>query len=346
MNTLWYRDLYKLGAVAGAKSVFLRVCLAVGVPLIGSVLLGHPAAAVAGGATGLFVTLSDIGHTPSVRLGTMFAGWIAIVVGGSLGHLLGDTPYSKEIVVLLCALLAGWASGSHPGVAAVARFFAVSAAAGTGMRFGDPDVMWSVAAGGATAFASAFLVWRWFKIASDDNVMDWRAGVRRAYHGADAGIRYTLCYGAAAAVALFSATSLGVKDSFWATLVVLMVMRREGIASLELTIHYAVGTVVGVLAGAAILHFVGGPIALAILATLVAAFARIGFSLNPALGFMAFTMFLLFALHVILASGGTIPPHLLETRLYDVTVGCVIAIAGTLAATYPRFRTPRSLLPS
>jgi len=35
---------------------------------------------------------------------------------------------------------------------------------------------------------------------------------------------------------------------------VLMVMRREGIASLELTIHYVVGTIVGVLLGAAILH--------------------------------------------------------------------------------------------
>ena len=343
MSSAWYRDLYKIGSATGARAVVFRVGLAVGVPMIGGVYLGHPNAGVAGGATALFVTFSDIGQTPQVRLATMLAGWAAIVAGGMLGHFLGATPYGKEIVVLLCALVAGWASGSHPGVAAITRFFAVAAAAGTGMHFNDPDVMLSVAVGGVTAFASAFLVWGWFKIPSDDNLMDWHAGVRRACHGADAGIRFTLCYGAAAAVALFAASSLRVNDSFWATLVVVMVMRREGIASLELTIHYAVGTIVGVLVGAAVLHLGQSAITLAVLATLVAALARVGMAINPALGFMAFTMFLLFAVHATLASDGGSAPHLLATRIYDVTVGCVIALIGTIAATYPRFRPTQKL---
>jgi uncharacterized membrane protein YccC len=341
----WYTDLYKIGSVSGAKSVFIRVGVAVGIPLIGGVLLGHPAAAVAGGATGLFVTLSDIGQTPNVRLGTMFAGWFAIVGGGALGHFLGDTPDGKEVVVLLCALVAGWASGSHPGIAAVTRFFAVAAAAGTGMRFADPDVMRCVVVGGASAFAAAFLVWKWFRIPAEENVMDWRAGVRRAFRGADAGMRFAVCYAAAAAIALFAASALRVSDSFWATLVVLMVMRREGIASLELTIHYAMGTIFGIVVGAIVLSFAHGSIALALLATLIASFSRIAFGLSPALGFMTFTMFLLVSTHVILASGGIIPPHLFETRLYDVTVGCLIALAGTLAATYPRLRMAKSSLP-
>jgi hypothetical protein len=343
MTAAWYRDLYKIGSARGAAAVVLRVAFAVGIPLIGGVYLGHPRAAVAGGATALFVTLSDIGQTPRVRLATMVAGWAAIVAGATLGHFLGDTPYSKELVVLLCALLAGWASGSHPALAAVTRFFAVAAAAGTGMQFGDADVMLSVALGGVTAFASAFLVWSWFRIPSEENLMDWRAGIRRACRGTDAGVRFTACYGAAAAVALFAASSLGVHDPFWAALVALMVMRREGIASLELTIHYAAGTILGVLFGAAILTLGGSAITLAVLATLVAALARVGTAIYPALGFMAFTMFLLFATHAILASDGGSAPHLLQTRLYDVTVGCIIALVGTLAATYPRFTPPQRL---
>jgi hypothetical protein len=343
MTAAWYRDLYKIGSAAGATAVVFRVALAVGIPMIGGVYLGHPHAGVAGGATALFVTLSDIGQTPRVRLTTMFAGWAAIVAGGTLGHFLGATPYSKEIVVLLCALVAGWASGSHPGVAAITRFFALAAAAGTGMQFGDSDVMLNIVLGGAMAFVSAFLVWRWFRIPSDQNVMDWRAGIRRACHGTDAGIRFTTCYGAAAAVALFAASSLGVHDSFWATLVVLMVMRREGIASLELTIHYAVGTMLGVLLGASILYLGESAVTLALLATLVASLARVGTAINPALGFMAFTMFLLFAAHAVLAVDGGSAPHLLETRLYDVTVGCIIALVGTLVATYPRFTPARKL---
>jgi hypothetical protein len=343
MNSAWYRDLYKIGSATGAASVVLRVALAVGIPMIGAVYLGYPRAGVVGGATALFVTLSDIGQTARVRLATMALGWAAIVAGGALGHFLGATPYGKEIAVLLCALVAGWASGSHPGVAAVTRFFAVAAAAGTGMHFGDSDVMLSVAVGGATAFASAFLVWGWFKIPSDRNLMDWRAGIRRACRGTDAGVRFTVCYGAAAAVALFAASSLRVSDSYWASLVVIMVMRREGIASLELTVHYAVGTIVGVILGAAVLRLGESAISLAILATLVAALARVGTAVNPALGFMAFTMFLLFAVHATLAADGGSAPYLLETRLYDVTVGCVIALVGTLAATYPRFTPPQKL---
>jgi hypothetical protein len=47
-------------------------------------------------------------------------------------------------------------------------------------------------------------------------------------------------------------------------------------------------------------------------------------------------MFLLFIVSIILVSAG-VAPHLLEARIYDVTVGCVLALAGTVAAVYPRF---------
>ena len=336
MKSLWYRDLYKIGSLAGAQAVAVRVTLAVGVPLVGGVLIGHPAAAVAGGATALFVTMSDIGTTTEARLGTMFCGWLAIACGATLGHALDTTPYGREAVVLLCALVAGWASGSYPAIATITRFLAVAAAAGTGMRLTDPDVLTSIAVGGATAFVATLLVWRSFAISRTDNLMDWRAAVMRAFAGTDAGPRFTVCYAAAAAVALFAATWFGVQDPYWATLVVLMVMRREGIASLELTIHYAAGTVIGVVVAAGILHWIEQPLALAVLATLAAAFARVGLAINPSLGYMAFSMFLLFVVHLIMVSAGK-TPHLFGARIYDVTVGCVLALAGTLAAIYPRF---------
>ena len=86
VDVSWYRDLYKIGWVAGATAVAWRVTLAVGVPLVGGVLAGHPVARVAGGATALFVTMSAIGTTPCAQLATMLAGWVAIVGGGTLGH--------------------------------------------------------------------------------------------------------------------------------------------------------------------------------------------------------------------------------------------------------------------
>lgn len=336
MNSYWFHDLYRIGSVTGVKVVVVRMSLAVGVPLVGGVLLGHTAAGVAGGATALFVTMSDIGTTARIRLGTMLAGWIAIVAGGTLGHQLGGTPHGNEIVVFVSAIVAGWASGSHPGIAAVTRYFAIAAAAATGMHFADADVLLGVAVGGASAFVAAFLVWHWFDLTSEKNFIDWRAGVRRAFDGADAGVRYTLCYAMAAAIALFAASSLRETDPFWATLVVLMVMRREGLVSIELNVQYALGTLAGVVVAAGLLHWIDNALALATLATLVAALGRVGFAVNPALGFMSFTMFLLFVVEATLASVGAVP-DLLGARIYDVGVGCALALAGTLAATYPRF---------
>jgi len=335
LNPASYGDLYKIGSVAGVEAVVLRVALAVGGPLIIGTLVNHPTAAFVGGATALFVTQCDIGESAAVRLWTMFAGWIAIVLGGTLGHLLGETPYSKEVVVLLSALVAGWASGSHPAIAQVMRFFALVAAAATGLRVSDPDVLLSVGCGGASAFASAYLTWRCFGIPPCDNVMDWRLGVRRAFQGAGADFRFALCYSAAAGVALFAPSRLGIQHSFWATLVILMVMRREGTASLQLTLHYALGTVFGVIVAGVILRFADTPLTLAVLATAGAVFSRVGFAINPSLGYMSGTMFALVGVHLI-AAHSTLAPHLLKTRLYDVTIGCILALVGTLAATYPR----------
>lgn len=335
MAAPWYRQLYTLGSASGVASVVTRVTLAVGIPLIGGVATGHASAGVAGGAAALFVTMSDIGTTRAVRFGTMLAGWVAIVAGGTLGHKLGGTPYANELVVLLSAIVAGWASAAYPGLAAVTRFFAIATAAATGMHFTDPDVMPFLVLAGVSAFGAAFVTWSWFGIPPADNVMDWRAGIRRAFSGVDAGLRFTICYAVAAAVALFAASYLRVTDPFWATLVVLMVMRREGIASLELTIHYGVGTLIGVVIAAAVLYPIHAPIILAILATAVAAFARVGFAINPALGFMAFTIFLLFVSHAALQTAG-ITAQLATARIYDVAVGCALSLLGTLAATYPR----------
>jgi uncharacterized membrane protein YccC len=90
------------------------------------------------------------------------------------------------------------------------------------------------------------------------------------------------------------------------------------------------GTLVGILAAAAIEWALPAPIALALLATAFAAFARFGMALNPGLGFAAFTVFFLLAVDLAVA-GSDLAKHLLSTRLYDVAVGCAIALAGTLA---------------
>lgn len=338
MLTVDLRTLYRIDTARGATAVFLRVALAVGVPLIGGELIGDRTAGVTGGVTALFVTLCDIGTTEANRCRMMTIGFLAVVGGGTAGHLLGGSGFVDEWIVLVSAFIAGWASAGHAGIAAAVRFFALAVAAGTGMHYATPALGWGVVTGGVTALSAAIISWRLFGLPPSDNVMDWRAGVRRAFSGVDTGPRFALCYGAAAAVALFAASWLGVGAPYWATIVVLMVMRREGTVSLILTLHYAAGTLVGVGIAVALLRFVSDPFLVAALATASAALARVAFAMNPALGFACFNVFLLSVVH--LTSAGSLE-HLSGERIYDVAVGCVLAIAATLLVRYPRLALNR-----
>lgn len=334
-------NLFKIGSAPISFVLTARVAVAVGVPLIGFLLAGRPLAAVVAAATAMFVTLADIGESVKERGGTMLAATFAMLGGGFVGARFGGTAYADEAVVLVAALVAGWVSGSHPGIAAIARFAALATVAGMGLR-GSADgflAAAAVVAAGIWAQAAAFAAWKLSGLPAEVNHMDWRAGVRRALASADAGPRYALCYAGAAALALFFASELGVTNAYWATLTTIMVMRREGVTSLRLVIHYMAGTLIGIPIAYVLYHAIEQPVAIAMVATVVAAGSRIGFALNPALGFAAFTVFFLLVIDLALSHSGA-PPHLLSVRLYDVTVGCVLALIGTVAASLGARRVP------
>jgi hypothetical protein len=334
-ETRWGADLFKIAPGPFPLAIAARVAAAAGIPLVAGCLAGHVVAGVIGAITGLLTTMADIGTTRASRLATMAAATLAILVGGTIGAKLGGTTYADEVLVLASAAVAGWVSVSHPGIAAVARFGAIATAGGAGMQFADPMVAVAALAGGALAIGVALVAWRLVDLPPAENLMDWRAALHRALAGTGAGPWFAICFAAACAIALLAAEQLGVSRPYWATITVMMVMRREGLESLGLVVQYMVGTLGGIVAAAAIVGAVEPPLALALVATASAACVRPGFALNPGLGFTAFTVFLVVAADLALHSSA-MPVHLLSTRLYDVTVGCALALAGTLAARATR----------
>jgi hypothetical protein len=332
MPSGWTHDLFKLGPGPLPLAVAFRVGAAVGVPLVGGLATENVLAGVIAAACALLVTLADIGTTRGTRVGNMVAAGFAILAGGTVGALLGGTTYVDEVLVLLSAFIAGWVSASHPGIAAVARFCAIATAVGAGMQFTNPGIVLAAFAGAAIAIVSAFLDWWLFGLPAQENLVDWRAGLRRALGGAGAGPRYAICYALTACIALFVAESLGVSRPYWATVAVLVVMRREGTVSLRMIVQYMIGTLAGILAAALIVRLIPVLPVIALIAVACAASARLGLALNPALGFMGFTAFFMLAIDVALQGEAT-HMHLLSTRLYDVVVGCMLALLGTLVAT-------------
>jgi uncharacterized membrane protein YccC len=182
-------------------------------------------------------------------------------------------------------------------------------------------------------------MWSLLGLLADENAMDWRAGLRRALAGTGAGPRYALCYAGACALALCTAQYLGVTNPYWATLTTIMVMRREGLESIGLIIHYMVGTLVGIMIADVLFHAIQQPLLIAALATAAAALVRVALAINPALGFVAFTVFLLLGIDLASQHSG-VPQHLLTVRLYDVGIGCAFALLGTLAAGGGRSKLP------
>jgi len=332
-DTSWSRDLFKIAPGRVSYAVAARVAAATGVPLLAGIATGDVVAGVIGAACAMLVTMADIGTTRAERVGSMAAAAVAMVVGGTIGAKFGGTTYADEAVVLGAAALAGWVSGSHPAIAAVARFCAVATAAGAGLQFSDPAVAMAALGGGAFAILVTFVAWRLTGAPAADNVMDWRAGLRAAIAGEHAGPQFAILYAVACAFALLAAGTLGVARPYWATITVMMVMRREGLVSLELVIHYMLGTLAGILAAAAIEWVVPVPAVTALGAIASAACLRVGFALNPGLGYTAFTVFFMLAIDLAVRGGG-LDAHLLSTRLYDVAVGCVIALAGTLLTRF------------
>jgi fusaric acid resistance family protein len=331
MGNHWYAKLFQIGSAPLALGLTLRAAVAVGLPLIGFAAAGHLKAGVVGGATAMLVTLSDIGTKRGARIATMSAALCAILVGGTIGDKFGITTYADETLVLLAALIAGWVSSSHPAIATVARFGALATAAGVGMHLDDTAAYPAIVLGGLAAIASAIAMWNLMGLPPDENAMDWRAGLRRALAGTGAGLRFAICYAGAAALALLTAQHLGVTNAYWATLTTIMVMRREGLESIGLVVHYMVGTLLGIPIAALLFHAVDQPLAIALLATAAAASVRVALSLNPGLGFTAFTVFLMLDIDLALRHGAE-PTHLLAVRLYDVTIGCAIALLATFAA--------------
>ena len=127
--------LFKIAPGPVPVGVAVRVACATGIPILAGMAVGDVAAGVIAASCALLTTMADIGTTYRARIGTMAAAMVAMVIGGTIGARYGGTTGTAEATILAAALVAGWVSGSHPGIGAVARFYAVATAVGAGLHF-------------------------------------------------------------------------------------------------------------------------------------------------------------------------------------------------------------------
>ncbi len=281
-----------------------RVITATGLASLFGFAAGGALGGVVAAATAMLVTLGDIGATRRSRVGNMVLATVALAAGGVFGSVLGGSTYAD---------------------------FAMGTAVGAGIHFTEPTLVGFAAAGGLIAIAAAFASWRLGGLPPQVDVMDWRAGIRRALAGDGAGGRFAICYALSVALALLAAHVMRVKEPYWAAMVVVAVMRREGRASVKMIGQYMAGTLAGVAIAALIALLVKAPAALVAVGCVFAALARPGLALNPAIGFAGFTVFFVLLIDIGLAALG-LGGNVFTARIYDTLVGCGLALLGTLVA--------------
>jgi uncharacterized membrane protein YccC len=130
---------------------------------------------------------------------------------------------------------------------------------------------------------------------------------------------------AALAVAVFVATQLGVQHSFWVVLGVLSVLRSTALNTGQSAVRGLLGTVVGFVAGGAILLGIGtNTVVLWVLlpfALLAAGFAPAAISFL--VGQAAFTLVVVMLLNIIHPAGWQVG----LIRVEDVAIGCLVSLA-------------------
>jgi len=139
-------------------AVVLRVACATGIPILVGMAMGEAIAGVIGASCALLTTLADIGTTYRSRIGTMAAATVAMAIGGTIGARYGGTTGAAEVTIVAAALVAGWVSGSHPGLGTIAHFFAIATTTETGLHFANPMITVVATNGDAMAIVIAILI--------------------------------------------------------------------------------------------------------------------------------------------------------------------------------------------
>jgi hypothetical protein len=325
------RALMHLGDGPTPWRMAARAALAVGLPLLGGTLAGQPQLSAAAGSTALLVSLSDIGRSPRLRLATMAVTLAAVTANCAFVAQVGSGSLPDRALVVACAFAAAALGGTAPGLAIASRFAAMAALSAVGLQASQSGALAAVLAGGAWALLLAWAAWRLWPAEADADVLNWRAHLRPALRGARSGWRFALCAALAALAALVLGGRLHLDHAYWATLTVVMVMQREGLVSLGLLLHYIAGTLLGVVGADLLWHLGGTPLNVALVTTLAAAGARLGFVLSPALGVAGFTAFVVLVIDLGQRPFAD-PSSLMWARLVDVGLGGLLALLATLLA--------------
>ena len=270
--------------------------------------------------------LGDEGGRPLLRLGYMLIGPSALIAGATIGSIVQTDSIFVAITVLL-GLFYGLVEGGEPHLLLVARFAGYGLVLGFGVaRLNLPD---AIAAGAVTLVAwSISLAWdvarrRLRELAVEPVLTSLLRAVRIWQSRWIFALAAGLSIGAANLVGLW----IGLGHAYWATLTILVVLRRDMQESSDAITHRVSGTLLGVAAVALLISCTSNAEVLFAAMVIIAALRWPALSVHLTLGTACITAFVLLVANLLVSSVGD-EMHVLQDRLLAIMVGCCFALVG------------------
>ena len=270
----------------------------------------------------------DTGGRPLPRLAWMGAGGLVVAAGAALATLLTPSHPLLVTAFALSGIVYALIENTHMVALTLSRFLCFALAIGALYpSFDTLDLGVTVGAVATTWIVS--VVW-------DLVAGGWRRSTAPHWRAIVAALRgrererwiFALAVALAIPLAYWSSLELGIARPYWAVLTLVVVLRMDFISSRRLMIDRFVGTVLGVvIAGAyAMLFPSNGALMIGIV---LAALARWpAQQQHDALGVGVLTAFVMLMIELVSVARGD-AAGLLEARVLNTVVGCVIGILAT-----------------
>lgn len=272
-----------------------------------------------------FLCFIDKASHFGTRLWVQLCGAALAIAAGGVGLLVAGNPPMILLTTFAIALVAGYVHGSSPGVEAIPRYALICLVVCAFLPVGHPESLVAVALATTLSLATILL---------DDHIRHGRRGIRIARirtAAAYPGPRFSLIYGAAAALGLAIGLIWIDTRPYWVTITTILVMQPDRRANTVRVLQRFLGTIAGVvLAFLIVAALPPGERARGLLLAVVSLpfLWPLGFDRNYGLGVAILSTWVLLLIDTALPPGEFVGPLFLA-RLSNTAVGCAVALAGS-----------------
>jgi hypothetical protein len=263
-------------------------------------------------------------------------GALLSTLAGAVGALVAGNDALILVTTFAVALFAGFVHGTTPGVEAIPRYALLCFVISAFLPVAQVGTL--VAIGVATTLAVATVL-------LDHHIRHGRRGGYTQHVRAAVtypGPRFSVIFGAAAVSGLALGMFFGQLRPYWVALTTILVMQPDRRANTVRVIQRFLGTLCGVILAFVIVQ--STPVAarekvMLLLVVTLPFFWPLGYERNYGLGTAILSTWVLILIDTALPRGDLVTPLFLA-RLSDTSIGCAVALVGSLVVYETRDEAP------